>query len=139
MGKQGSASGANVASKVVIALIVIALLGVGGFTAKRYYDNRYSGSSYYTQVPVGENVEITDLLDAKGNPVDSGYSYSLVGYDDRGQEQLLEFDVRTDNADLLYQPGTYLKVEASPTLVLSEEPIDESEIPAAALERIQGN
>ena len=139
MGKQESSSGVSIAFKVIIAVIAIALVSVVGISAKRYYDNRYEGSSYYTQVPVDEDVVLEDLLDAKGNPVEKGSSYSLVGYDSEGQEQLLEFDVRTDNADLLYQPGTYLKVEASPTLVLGEEQIDETDIPAAALERIQGD
>ena len=137
--KQGSSSGKNLILVVIGVLLVIALLAGAAFAVKRYYDSRYDGSLYYTQVPVGEDVAVGDLLDASGKVADQGYSYSLIGYNETGEERVLEFDVRTSDANQLYQPGTYLEVKASPTLVLSEQPIAEADVPAAALELIKGN
>ena len=137
MGNQGSSRG-KIVGLVTLGVVVVAVVGFFVVMGKQYFDNRYAGSMYYTQVPVDEPVAVGDLFDMNGNVADKGYSYTLVGYNDEGEEQLLEFDVRTDNPDFLYQPGTYLQVEASSSLVLGEEPIDESDIPAAALERIRG-
>ena len=106
---------------LIIGLIAVVVIGVAGaLWAKNYYDSRYVGHDFYTVVPADEPVALGDLLDADGNPVDTGYPYSLVGYDTDLNRRVLEFDKRADSDDGLFQPGTYLKVSASEQIVLNE-------------------
>lgn len=46
--------------------------------------------------------------------------------------------MRTSKVSELYQPGTYLKIEASKQIVTGQAVVQESDIPAAALSKIQG-
>ena len=122
---------------IIIGLVAIVVIGVAGaLWAKKYYDSRYVGHDYSTAVPADEPVEVGDLLDAQGKPADTGYSYSLVGYDTDLNRRVLEFDKRAESADDLIQPGTYLRVSASEQIVLNEAIIDESEVPAQILEKL---
>lgn len=122
---------------LIIGLIAVVVIGVAGaLWAKNYYDSRYVGHDFYTVVPADEPVALGDLLDADGNPADTGYPYSLVGYDNDLNRRVLEFDKRADSDDGLYQPGTYLKVSASKQIVLNEAVVNESEVPAEILEKL---
>lgn len=122
---------------ILITLIAVIMIGVAGaLWVKNYYDSRYVGQDYYTVVPADEPVALGDLLDSEGNPADTGYSYELVGYDTDLNRRVLEFDMRADSDDGLYQPGTYLKVSASKQIVLNEAVINESEVPTEILEKL---
>lgn len=122
---------------VVVTATLVALIGAGVYFAKSYYDQRYAGDTFYTRVPLSEPVALNDLYDATGQAVDKGYDYSLIGYNESGEERILEFGLRASSADDLYQPGTYLKVEASPTLVLYQEAVDESQVPVTIRHLLQ--
>ena len=59
--------------------------------------------------------------------------YILTGYTEKGDKRDVEFTVYTKNAAELFQPGQYLKVEASDILVLGQKVISESDVPANVL------
>lgn len=123
----------------VVAIVILLAAGGLAFVAKNYYDARYTGATYYARVPVDANIEVQDILDAQGKPVDKGYDYSLTGYDEKGQQLPLDFTVRADTVDGLYQPGTYVRAQANPSIVVFQEPIAESQVPPEVLALLNQN
>lgn len=122
----------------IIAVIVVVVVAAGAIWAKGYYDDRYASQSYYAQVPADESMEIQGIKDQHGNVADKGHEYELTAYDKDGNARDLSVTVYTSDASKLYQPGTYLKIEASKQIVTGQAVIQKSEIPAAALAKIEG-
>ena len=121
MGNQGSSRG-KIVGLVALGVVVVAVVGFFVVMGKQYFDNRYAGSMYYTQVPVDEPVAVGDLFDMNGNVADEGYSYTLVGYNDEGEEQLLEFDVRTDNPTSCTSRARICRLRLRPPWCLARNP-----------------
>lgn len=122
--------------KNLFILAVAILLVAGAFWAKNYYNDRYMISdSYYTQIPADEINEDSWLVDSDGVKQVKGKEYTLMGYNDQGKEREVYF-TKTGSAEDYYAPGTYLKVDASKTLVVGLEVLDEGSVPQAALEKI---
>lgn len=134
MSSSKSSKGLGAAIGIVV---VVAVLAAVVFAAKGYFQDRYTGDIYYARVPVEEQVQVTDLLDDKGQPAARGYEYSLTGYSEAGDSLPLEFAVYSDNVADLYAPGTYIRAEANPQIVVSQSAISEDEVPAWALEKLQ--
>lgn len=122
----------------IIGIIVIAIVAAGAIWAKGYYEDRYVSQSYYAQVPADESMDIQGLKDNQGKVVDKGHEYKLTAYDANGNARDLEVTVYTSKTSELYQPGTYLKIEASKQIVTGQAVIHETDIPSAALAKIQG-
>lgn len=122
----------------IVGIIVIAVVAAGAIWAKGYYEDRYVSQSYYAHVPADEPMDLQGLKDDKGNVVEKGHEYNLTAYDEKGNARDLEVTVRTSKVSELYQPGTYLKIEASKQIVTGQAVVQESDIPAAALSKIQG-
>ncbi|WRS30910.1 YxeA family protein [Actinomycetaceae bacterium MB13-C1-2] len=133
-----SSSGAKNLGKTIVLVALVAIVAVGAYFGKTYYDDRYVGETFYAQVPLNEPVTVHDLYDAEGNPVDKGYTYSLTGVSEKGEQRLLEFDLHSSNPADLYQPGTYLRAKASNQLVVHQEAIDESQVPDTVLKNLAG-
>lgn len=126
--------------KPIILVIVAGVLTLSAFLVykgKEYYDNRYVGSDYYAQLPSDQSMEVEDILDASGKKQDVGRNYRVVAFDESGNERVLEFTVTGENN--LLKPNTFLRISASTQIVLETHVIQESEIPAKALEKIKGN
>ena len=58
---------------------------------------------------------------------------------EQGESKDLEFTLRTENPDDLFQKGAYVAVERSNQIVLGEKVIDKSEIPENILKLIEEN
>lgn len=122
--------------KNLFILAVAIFLVAGAFWAKKYYNDRYMISdSYYTQIPEDEINEDSWLVDSDGVKQVKGKEYTLMGYNDRGEEREVYF-TKTGSAEDYYAPGTYIKVDASKTLVVGLEVVDKVSVPQAALEKI---
>ncbi len=123
--------------KIVGIVLAAAILIYGAFLAKGYYNDRYVvADSFYTQVPVDEVNEESWLVDDNGVKQDKGKAYKLIGYNQEGAARELSFIVQGEVEDY-YAPGTYLKVNASKTIVLGQEVVKESEVPKVALEKME--
>lgn len=122
--------------KNLFILAVAIFLVAGAFWAKKYYNDRYMISdSYYTQIPEDEINEDSWLVDSDGVKQVKGKEYTLMGYNDRGEEREVYF-TKTGSAEDYYAPGTYIKVDASKTIVVGLEVVDKVSVPQAALEKI---
>lgn len=122
--------------KKIMLLVAIIIIVAGVFWAKGYYNDRYVVSdSFYTQIPLDEVNEDSWLVDKDGVKQTKGKSYHLVAYNDAGEEREVSFSQKGTAKDY-YAPGTYIKLNASKTLVVGLEVVDKSTVPQAALEKL---
>lgn len=122
--------------KKLLIFTAVIFLAAGAFWAKGYYNDRYVVSdSYYTRIPEDETTGDSWLTDADGVRQIKGKEYTLVGYNDQGEERLVQFS-QTGEGEELYAPGTYIKVDTSKVLVVALEVVDETSVPQPALEKI---
>ena len=124
---------------VALVMAIVAVVGIIGWFGTSYYKGRYVGQTYYAMVPLDEPVEVSGLLDMSGKVADSGYEYKLTAYDEEGNSKAVEFSVYSENVEDLYQPGTFLKVEASEQIVVEQHMITRDEVPTSVLAMIEGN
>ena len=123
--------------KKVVILVVVLLVVAGAFCAKGYYNDRYVVSDcYYTQVPEDEVNEDSWLVDKDGARQAEGKSYELMGYNEQGEQREVYF-TKSGSAEDYYDPGTYIKVNTSKTIVLDVQVVDASSIPQPAMEKIR--
>lgn len=122
---------------IIITIIAIAFIGFLGVKGKEYYEDRYVGSDYYTQIPADQDMTPEPILDREGVKQAEGKNYTLMAYDKEGNEKKVEFSVM--NPDNLLKPNTFLRVSASKQTVVNTTIIDQSEVPEKALEKIQKN
>jgi len=124
---------------VAILVVVVGALAVAG---KQYYQDRYVGTDYYTQVPAGYDMTPQPVKAMNGDQVATGVKYNLDAYSATGETKSVSFTVIDPDSKLSLgaqqpQPGTYLKVTASKTIVLKWSVIDESQVPDPALQLIK--
>ena len=81
-----------------LAVAILAVVGIGGYFIKDYYDGR---------------------------------SYTFTGYNEKGNAREVSFSYQTNDASKLLQPGQYLAVDVSKTIVIGQEVIAESKVPDA--------
>jgi len=125
--------------KILFIVVIVALLGVGVFWAKTYYNDRYIGSAYYTVVPSTQNTTIETLYSNDGKAVDKGRTYAVTAYNEKGEMRVLKFEVVTKNPKELLQPGTFLEITASKQIVIKQKTISKADIPKAALAYVVKN
>lgn len=121
----------------IIAAVFVVLLIFGSVKVKQYYDDRYVGSDYYTRVPADQSTELEPLYDDSGKEVDTGKNYSFVSYNEKGEKRVLEFSYTTEDTNKLLQPGQYLRISASKQIVVGQEVIQESDVPAEVLKYLK--
>ena len=124
---------------IIIAIVLIAVAGLGIVKGKEYYNDRYVGEKYYAVVPDDYPMDLEMDHDDRGEEVGLAREYKLIGYNEKGESKELEFYVRTDDPKKLYQRGTYLEVERSNQLVVREKSIEKSKVPEKVLKLIEGN
>jgi uncharacterized protein YxeA len=127
----------------IIIGIVVVIAAAGIFAAKRYYDDRYVGTPYYTMVPTDYNVTPEDIYSDSNELIDPGVTFELVAYNAAGESKTVTFTVfapedPTTAREPMPKPGDYLVISASATIVVGWEFTTQSEIPQAALARISG-
>lgn len=125
----------------IIGIIVVILVAAGVWWGKGYYDRTYAvNDTYYAVIPADQGAELQGMKDDDGEEFSKGYSYNLTGYDKDGTARKdITVNVYTDNADELYKPGTYLKIEMSSTRVIKNSPVQESAVPQSALSKIKNS
>ena len=122
--------------KIITIIVTIVIVMCGAFMVKGYYNDRYVASdSFYTQIPLDEVNEDSWLVNKDGVNQEKGKEYNLIGYNQNGERKELSFK-KKGNAEDYYEPGTYIKVNTSKTLVVGVEIIIESDIPKEALYNI---
>lgn len=123
---------------IIVAVVIAVVIGAA-IWGRDYYMDRYVGSDYYTRVPLDHDMTPQPIYDMKGEPVgEEGVPLKLMACNENGESRLVEFTVRLD-VDPLPEPGTYLRVAASEQIVVDWGMIEESDVPAAALQQINGN
>lgn len=123
--------------KKIIIIILTLFIGFLVLKGKEYYNDRYvEDSIYYVYVPQSQSIEIEDLKDSSGNVVDKGKNYSFIGLNEKGEKKKLEFSYSTEDSKKLIQPGSYLKISSSKTIVLGQEVILESQVPVQIFDEI---
>lgn len=121
---------------IIIGVIVVVLVAAGAIWAKGYYDETYASKTYYTRVPESTVLEIQDITSDSGENVSKGYKYELTAYSESGEKKDVSFVVQTEDIADLYQPGTYLKVEASEKRVMNQSAISKSDVPASVVNKL---
>ena len=123
--------------KKLFGVLLVFLLGFGVIQAKNYYDDRYVADEiYYVRIPDSQSIEIEDLLDDSGKVVDKGKSYKFIGMSEAGITKEVAFSFTTKDPSKLLQPGTYLKVTSSKTIVLGQSVISKSEVPSSIVDKL---
>jgi len=128
------------AALALLAVVVVA----GGVWGKQYYDDRYVGSDYYTMVPQDFDMTPVDIHNKDGQVAAYGIVYNLVAYNEQGEAKAVSITVYNPDSgfargEIQPKPGTYLRVNASKTLVVGWGVIDKSDVPPAALKMIESN
>jgi len=124
----------------IIAVLAIALIAVGAVWGKRYYDERYVGKDYYAMVPLDLTVVPVPQKDMNGNDAGvKGFDYSLTAYNEQGEAKRVEFSVTGDDLSNYPQPGAFLLIKASETIVVGWSYAKEGDIPENALKKIKEN
>ena len=127
---------------LIAVAVVVVVLGLAAVWGKDYYENRYVGSDYYAMVPHDYDMTEQPVKAKSGEQVGTGIRYNLTAYSADGQAKAVKFTVYDPNSSISLgeqqpQPGTFLKISASKTIVINWSAIDESQVPQAALAAIQ--
>lgn len=131
MAKKSSITG------IIIAIVAVAVVVAGAIWVKGYYDSTYVGQTYYSRVPEDAGISLQTIKSDSGEDVGTGYDYELTAYNEKGESKTVSFVQMADDAADLYQSGTYLKVEASKTRVISQKAISEGDVPSAILSKLK--
>lgn len=122
---------------LVLMSIVVISLALVLKAGSEYYTERYVASGeYYLKVPENIEQKIEDLYDSDGNAVEKGKSYHFKAMDIDGNIKDVSFDILTKDPNKLLEAGTYLRVEASETINLSEETISKEDVPKEIVEAL---
>lgn len=125
--------------RIVLIIVIVAALALVAFVAvkgKEYYQNRYVGTDYYAVVPQSESIELVTLYDDSGREMGKGREYALTAVNEQGEQRVAEFSVHTDDAAKLLQPGEYLKISMSKTIVVKHQVINKAEVPETVLDKL---
>ena len=128
---------------IILAFVAVLIISIAIF-GKRYYDNRYVGTDYYTMVPLDYDMTPVAVKNMDGKEIGTGIKYILTAYNEQGEAKTIKFTVYDPDSDISFgekqpQPGTYLFVSASKQIVLYWRVTEETNIPKMALEKIIGN
>lgn len=111
--------------KILSLLLLIAILFIG-FKGYNYYNDRYNGSPYYTQVldaPKEERQKSDD-----GQDMGMGYVYNFDAKDPKGRTRTLEvIEYRKPLPE-----NAWIKITASKKIVNNVEIVSATDVPAAA-------
>jgi uncharacterized protein (TIGR01655 family) len=128
---------------VIIGAVVIALVVAVAIFGRKYYQDRYVGLDYYAMIPLDYDVTPETLLSSRGEDMGLGKEYTLTAYSADGTEKNVSFNVYAPGSQMantreLPQPGQYLLVKASKTIVINWDIIEKSKVPEQALARLEG-
>ena len=124
----------KIVSYVLGVGVLVGLIVWGG----RYYDSRYRVSdTFYVLVPDDIGIELEELKDVDGKVVDTGKEYVFVGYNSSGVSRELAFTYSTNDVNDLLEPGVYLEVDVSDTIVVEHRVVDRDVVPDEVLDLIE--
>jgi len=117
------------------------LLAVAGIAAAmwghNYYNQRYVGSDYWAQVPATQDTTLVESISDSGQPTGVyGVHYFLTAFNEAGELRELDFVFHSDNEAAVPQPGEYVWISASPTIVVRQHVVPADEVPASVRELI---
>jgi uncharacterized protein YxeA len=117
------------------------LLAVAGIAAAmwghNYYNQRYVGSDYWAQVPATQDTTLVESFNANGQPTGMfGVHYFLNAFNETGEWKEVDFVFYSDDEASVPQPGEYLWISASPTIVVRQHVVSDDEVPARVRELI---
>ena len=98
----------------------------------RYY---VTGNHEFWTGRVDEVKLESGLVVADGVPQAPALEYQLRAYNDRGEAREVTF-TQSGSAGDYYDPGTWLALQTSPTLVVGVSTTEEAQVPATAREKI---
>lgn len=125
-------------TKVFGALVALVVVGFGAYKMKAYYDGRYVASGvYYVKVPENQSTTVGDLLDDSGKVMDQGMEYSFVGINEKGEKRDVSFFIATKDSSKLLQPGQYVEVTTSDTIVLKEAIVSKAQVPSSVVGKLE--
>ncbi|GHU09861.1 hypothetical protein FACS189431_8530 [Alphaproteobacteria bacterium] len=127
--------------KIIIGVIIVAVVAVGAFFGKQYYDDRYVGSDYYTVVPADYDITPQMQYTDNGEEMALGVVYNLVAYNAQGESKDVKFTILDKDSGWVtsgeyVQPGTYLLVQLSKQLMVGWGTISEDQVPTEILSKI---
>ncbi|MDR2833378.1 MAG: YxeA family protein [Streptococcaceae bacterium] len=120
--------------KKIFMVVALGAIIAGTIFGWKYYQETYAGATYYTVVPKG--IEKKEILSDSGEKMGQGVEYNLKAFNDKQESKEISFSIITEGKSKQgepYQPGTYLKVEASQKRVISQEVIKQKDVPAKVL------
>lgn len=125
--------------KKIVGLIVLILIGAGGFFGYRYYQDTYQGVTAYAKVPTQVPEKVEHQSESKVGDASSWYSYDykLTFVKEDGSTKQDSYQASGDNPKPL-EPGAYIKVKMSKKRIL-EGPavVSESDIPENVLAKLK--
>lgn len=121
---------------IVVAAVLIVLVGAGAMWGKKYYEEHYVGTDYYTMVPMNYDITPEMQYSQSGKEVGLGKLYELTAYSPEGEAKEIWFYVRGDDSSEYPQPGAFLCVKASKYLVNGWGICDKGSVPDKALAQL---
>lgn len=117
------------------------LLAVAGIAAaawgRGYYESRYVGHDYWAQVSATQDTTPVERISDNGEATGTyGVDYVVTAFNEAGEQRTLDFVARGDSAAQMPQPGAFLWLSASESIVVKQHVVPESEVPAAVREMI---
>jgi uncharacterized protein YxeA len=120
------------------------LLAVAGIAAavwgQNYYNQRYVGSDYWAQVPATQDTTLVEVISDSGQPTGMyGVRYVLAAFNEAGEQREVEFTFYADDEASVPQPGDYFWISVSPTIVVRQHVVAQSEVPTSVRELISSH
>lgn len=123
--------------KIFLVVFVVVILVVLGYSSKKYYENRYVGEDYYAQVPMDASTELETLYDDRGNEAGMGKEYELKAYNEQGKERIAAFPVHDSLGQKALEPGSFVKLSLSKTIVVKHQAVAKEEVPEKVLKILE--
>jgi len=116
---------------LAVAGIAVAMWG------NNYYNQRYVGSDYWAQVPATQDTTLVESISDSGQPTGTyGVHYFLTAFNEAGESRELDFVFHAEDQAAVPQPGDYIWISASPTIVVRQHVVPAAEVPANVRELI---
>ena len=119
-----------------LPLVLVAGIAAANW-GQNYYNQRYVGSDYWAQVPATQDTTLVESISDSGQPTGVyGVHYFLTAFSESGESRELDFVFHSENEASVPQPGEYVRISASPTIVVRQHVVPASDVPTNVRELI---